>query len=67
MGVGGSLDVFAGNVNRAPVAFQTLHLEWLYRLIQEPWRFQRMRSTLPAFVKEVLKREDHAMAPEVTP
>lgn len=67
LGVGGSLDVFAGNVNRAPLPFQKLHLEWLYRLIQEPWRFQRMRSTLPAFVKEVLRREDHAKAPEVTP
>lgn len=67
MGVGGSLDVFAGRVNRAPLAFQKLHLEWLYRLIQEPWRFQRMGSTLPAFVKEVLKRDDHAKAPEVQP
>jgi N-acetylglucosaminyldiphosphoundecaprenol N-acetyl-beta-D-mannosaminyltransferase len=56
MGVGGSFDVFAGRVNRAPVGFQRLHIEWLYRLIQEPWRFQRMSSTLPAFVGEVLKR-----------
>jgi N-acetylglucosaminyldiphosphoundecaprenol N-acetyl-beta-D-mannosaminyltransferase len=56
MGVGGSLDVFAGRVKRAPAGFQRLHIEWLYRLIQEPWRFQRMQSTLPAFVGEVLKR-----------
>ncbi|MDB5100490.1 MAG: glycosyl transferase, WecB/TagA/CpsF family [Cyanobacteria bacterium RYN_339] len=56
MGVGGSFDVFAGRVKRAPVGFQRLHIEWLYRLIQEPWRFQRMQSTLPAFVGEVLKR-----------
>ncbi|MNS11685.1 putative N-acetylmannosaminyltransferase [compost metagenome] len=56
MGVGGSFDVFAGRVQRAPEAFQKLHLEWLYRLIQEPWRFQRMQSTLPRFVGEVLKR-----------
>jgi N-acetylglucosaminyldiphosphoundecaprenol N-acetyl-beta-D-mannosaminyltransferase len=55
MGVGGSLDVFAGRVRRAPLTFQRLHLEWLYRLVQEPWRFQRMRATLPAFVGEVLK------------
>lgn len=56
MGVGGSFDVFAGRVKRAPAGFQRLHIEWLYRLIQEPWRFQRMQSTLPAFVGEVLKR-----------
>jgi N-acetylglucosaminyldiphosphoundecaprenol N-acetyl-beta-D-mannosaminyltransferase len=55
MGVGGSFDVFAGRVQRAPKVFQTLHLEWLFRLIQEPWRFQRMSSTLPRFVAEVMK------------
>ena len=65
MGVGGSFDVFAGKVQRAPGVFQRLHLEWLYRLIQEPWRFNRMRSTLPAFVKEVLKRGAGAHHPEV--
>lgn len=56
MGVGGSFDVFAGRVQRAPTIFQQLHLEWLFRLIQEPWRFQRMQSTLPRFVAEVMKR-----------
>ncbi|MEB3222052.1 MAG: WecB/TagA/CpsF family glycosyltransferase [Candidatus Sericytochromatia bacterium] len=56
MGVGGSFDVFAGRVRRAPAAFRRLHLEWLFRLLQEPWRIQRMRSTLPAFVREVLTR-----------
>lgn len=56
MGVGGSFDVFAGRVQRAPALFQKLHLEWLYRLIQEPWRFQRMSATLPQFVGEVMKR-----------
>lgn len=54
IGVGGSLDVFAGRVRRAPDAFQRLHLEWLYRLLQEPWRLKRMRTTLPAFVYRVL-------------
>jgi N-acetylglucosaminyldiphosphoundecaprenol N-acetyl-beta-D-mannosaminyltransferase len=38
MGVGGSLDVLAGRVRRAPAAFQRMHLEWLYRLAQEPRR-----------------------------
>jgi len=49
MGVGGSFDVLADRVKRAPVGFQRLHLEWLYRLIQEPWRWKRMSSTLPRF------------------
>lgn len=37
-GVGGSLDVIAGHVQRAPKAWQALGLEWLYRLKQEPKR-----------------------------
>jgi len=36
MGVGGSFDVVSGNVKRAPLVFQKLGFEWLYRLYQEP-------------------------------
>jgi N-acetylglucosaminyldiphosphoundecaprenol N-acetyl-beta-D-mannosaminyltransferase len=43
MGVGGSLDVLAGHVNRAPLKMQRAGLEWLYRVYQEPrrmwWRY----------------------------
>ena len=42
VGLGGSLDVFAGVVDRAPKGFQKLGLEWLYRLMKEPKRFGRM-------------------------
>lgn len=42
VGLGGSLDVFAGVVERAPEGFQRLGLEWLHRLIKEPKRFGRM-------------------------
>ena len=42
VGLGGSLDVFAGVVERAPEGFQKLGLEWLYRLIKEPRRIGRM-------------------------
>ena len=42
VGLGGSLDVFAGVVERAPEGFQKLGLEWLYRLIKEPHRIGRM-------------------------
>jgi len=38
MGVGGSFDVVAGLVKRAPKWMQNLGLEWLYRLLQEPQR-----------------------------
>ena len=40
-GVGGSFDVFAGKVRRAPQAWQRLGLEWLYRVLQEPRRLWR--------------------------
>jgi len=42
VGLGGSLDVFAGVVERAPERWQKLGLEWLYRLCKEPWRWKRM-------------------------
>ena len=42
VGLGGSLDVFAGVVERAPKGFQKLGLEWLYRLMKEPKRIGRM-------------------------
>ncbi|MBR6208425.1 MAG: WecB/TagA/CpsF family glycosyltransferase [Oscillospiraceae bacterium] len=42
IGVGGLLDVLAGDKSRAPERFQRLGLEWLYRLYREPRRFHRM-------------------------
>lgn len=56
MGVGGSFDVLAGKVDRAPEWMQKSGLEWLYRLIKEPWRFKRMLS-LPKFVLAVVKQK----------
>jgi len=53
VGLGGSLDVFAGKVRRAPVLFQKLGLEWLYRLIREPRRLKRSLK-LPLFVFAVM-------------
>ncbi len=53
MGLGGSLDVFAGNVKRAPEGFQKLGLEWLYRLLKQPQRAIRMLA-LPKFGFTVL-------------
>lgn len=53
MGVGGSFDVWAGTKKRAPLWMGKIHLEWLYRLIQEPSRWRRMLA-LPAFMGAVL-------------
>lgn len=55
IGLGGSLDSFAGTVKRAPKWMIRLNLEWLYRLIKEPWRFKRMLR-LPKFVWAVVLR-----------
>ncbi len=49
IGVGGSFDVVAGRVARAPQSFRRLGLEWLYRLLKEPWRWRRQLA-LPRFV-----------------
>ncbi len=49
IGIGGSLDVAAGNVKRAPKWMQKIGMEWFYRLVKEPWRAKRM-SALPKFV-----------------
>ncbi|HEV2439396.1 MAG TPA: WecB/TagA/CpsF family glycosyltransferase [bacterium] len=53
MGVGGSLDVWAGRAQRAPRSMQTLGLEWLYRLAREPRRLRR-QLTIPHFMAIVI-------------
>lgn len=53
-GVGGSFDVASGNLKRAPLFMQKLGLEWLYRLIKEPWRWRR-QLILPKFLIKVIK------------
>ncbi|WP_055667623.1 WecB/TagA/CpsF family glycosyltransferase [Desnuesiella massiliensis] len=54
MGVGGSFDVIAGSVNRAPKWMITLGLEWLYRVSKEPWRIKRL-NVIPKFILLALK------------
>lgn len=53
IGVGGSLDFVTGRASRAPRWVQNLGLEWLHRLIKEPWRWRRMLA-LPHFALHVL-------------
>lgn len=55
IGVGGSFDVWAGVAKRAPLFFRETNLEWLYRLIAEPWRYKRMGAALPSFAFQVLR------------
>ena len=54
MGVGGALDVFAGEVNRAPEFFIKCNLEWFYRMCKQPTRFKRFLA-LPKFIMKVKK------------
>jgi N-acetylglucosaminyldiphosphoundecaprenol N-acetyl-beta-D-mannosaminyltransferase len=53
IGIGGALDIFAGDRTRAPRFWQRLGLEWLYRVLQNP---RRMRDALliPRFMSRVL-------------
>lgn len=53
VGLGGSLDVFAGTVERAPEAWRKAGMEWLYRLLKEPSRFGRM-AKLPLILVDAL-------------
>lgn len=54
LGIGGSFDVFSGKVKRAPVGFQRLRLEWLWRLAQNPRKIGKV-MLLPRFVALVLR------------
>lgn len=54
MGVGGVFDIFAGNLKRAPRWMISLGLEWLYRVIKEPFRIKRLIA-IPKFLLLVLK------------
>lgn len=53
MGIGGSFDVLAGKMERAPKWMQDASLEWAFRLYKQPSRFLRMMA-LPKFVLKVL-------------
>jgi N-acetylglucosaminyldiphosphoundecaprenol N-acetyl-beta-D-mannosaminyltransferase len=53
-GIGGTLDVISGHVQRAPLLMRRLNLEWLYRLLRQPSRLLRQRN-LPIFAFWVIK------------
>ncbi|PLT48406.1 N-acetylmannosaminyltransferase [Paenibacillus pasadenensis] len=62
MGVGGSFDIIAGRLKRAPVFMQKLRLEWFYRLLQQPTRFRRM-LVLPQFALKVIRDKEKVTKP----
>ncbi len=55
LGVGGSIDFIAGEIRRAPQSWRRIGLEWLWRLIQEPWRWKRIVNAVIIFPLACLK------------
>lgn len=55
MGVGGALDFIAGHVARAPRALRFIGLEWLWRLMRQPWRAPRIWRAVVVFSWLVLR------------
>ncbi len=54
IGMGGSFDFVVGTQRRAPQWIRRMNLEWLYRLVREPWRWRRQLA-LPRFVWKVIR------------
>lgn len=66
MGVGGSFDVLAGQIARAPARIQALGLEWLYRVYQEPgrmwWRYARTNTLFAGILaRALIQHQVHAL------
>ncbi len=49
IGVGGTFDYLSGRVLRAPLWMQRLGLEWLFRLVRQPWRWKRIWTAVVRF------------------
>jgi len=56
MGVGGAFDYISGRIPRAPRAVRSIGMEWLFRLIVQPWRIRRQLA-LPVFLVKVLQEK----------
>jgi N-acetylglucosaminyldiphosphoundecaprenol N-acetyl-beta-D-mannosaminyltransferase len=66
IGVGGSFDYVAGVARRAPVWMRERGLDWLWRLVMQPWRWRRMLA-LPRFALLVLTNRDSGATDTVSP
>ncbi len=58
MGVGGAFDYLSGDVMRAPRFLRRLGLEWLFRLIAQPWRWTRQQALLEFIILVLQERFD---------
>jgi N-acetylglucosaminyldiphosphoundecaprenol N-acetyl-beta-D-mannosaminyltransferase len=54
IGVGGAFDYLTGRVPRAPEWMRRAGMEWLFRLVRQPWRIRRM-AVLPLYALRVLR------------
>lgn len=59
MGVGGAFDFISGTVSRAPAWMRQIGLEWLYRLIRQPWRIGRIWNAVVVFGWLIVKEKFH--------
>jgi N-acetylglucosaminyldiphosphoundecaprenol N-acetyl-beta-D-mannosaminyltransferase len=66
LGIGGAFDFVTGVAQRAPHWMQQLGLEWLHRLIRQPWRWRRM-AKLPIFALRVMGKAAAKRAGRATP
>ncbi len=65
VGIGGSFDAISGLAPRAPTLVQQIGLEWLYRLLREPWRWRRQLA-LPQFALLALRQIAQARTQRAT-
>lgn len=65
IGIGGSLDIWSGQKQRAPQWVRDIHLEWFYRVINEPQRIPRIIMSLPVFIFMVLKTKSSLQTKQV--
>ena len=63
MGVGGSFDIYSGNLKRAPKWMIKLGLEWLYRVVNEPIRIKRL-GAIPKFLWLVIRNKNNGESDE---
>lgn len=58
IGVGGAFDFISGRVSRAPKILRKIGLEWLWRLICQPWRAKRIFNAVVVFPWLILTRKN---------
>jgi N-acetylglucosaminyldiphosphoundecaprenol N-acetyl-beta-D-mannosaminyltransferase len=57
IGVGGAFDYISGKIKRAPLLVREIGLEWMWRLLKQPWRIQRVFRATVFFAYIILKEK----------